>query len=95
MQIHHSELRAQEIMLELADIEKTSICPLARIMRKELKKRGIKGLKVVYSKEEPTGLVLARGEGDSPRATPGSISFVPSAAGLILASAVVRDLTGK
>jgi len=81
--------------LEVADIEKTSICPLARIMRKELKKRGIKGLKVVYSKEEPTGIVLARGEGDSPRATPGSVSFVPSAAGIILASEVIKDIIAE
>lgn len=68
---------------EVADIYDTSVCPLARVMRRELKKRGIKKLKVVYSKEEP----LAKR-----KAVPGSIAFVPSAAGLILAGVVVREL---
>ena len=70
-------------MLEISDISKTSVCPLARVMRSELKKQGIKNLKVVYSKEEPikTGL-----------RTPSSNSFVPSSAGLLIASDVVRDL---
>ena len=68
---------------QIADISKTSVCPLARVIRVELKKRGIKNLKVLYSTEEPikTG---AR--------TPSSISFVPPAAGLIIASEVVKDL---
>ncbi|MBQ2287611.1 MAG: tRNA threonylcarbamoyladenosine dehydratase [Lachnospiraceae bacterium] len=71
--------------LEVADIYKTSMCPLAKVMRKELKNRGVKHLKVVYSTEAP--VVNYR--------TPGSISFVPASAGLLLASAVVRDLLGK
>ena len=81
----------------VADISKTSMCPLARIMRKELGKRGIKHLKVVYSQEEaltPTGWeeeAAALGK----RQIPGSVAFVPGAAGLILAGEVVRDLTGN
>ena len=73
---------------QVADISKTSVCPLARVMRRELKKRGVEHLKVVYSQEEP-----AVPAGD-PR-LPSSISFVPSAAGLILAGAVIRDLMGE
>ena len=79
---------------EVADISKTSMCPLARIMRKELGKRGIRHLKVVYSREEaltPTGWeeeAAALGK----RQIPGSVSFVPGAAGLILAGEVVKDL---
>lgn len=69
---------------EVADISKTSVCPLARIMRRELKNRGIQHHKVVYSKEPPVNPSGAR--------TPASISFVPSAAGLVLAGAVIRDL---
>ncbi len=76
---------------EVADIYETSVCPLARVMRRELKKRGVRGLKVVYSKETP--LVPAAGtETDGRRQTPGSLAFVPSVAGLIIASEVVRDL---
>lgn len=75
---------------EVADIYKTSVCPLAKVMRRELKKRGIKDLKVVYSKEEPRRNE-APGE-DGRRSTPGSVAFVPSAAGLILAGEVVKDL---
>ena len=77
------------------DISKTSMCPLARIMRKELGKRGIRHLKVVYSQEEaltPTGWeeeAAAIGK----RQIPGSVSFVPGAAGLILAGEVIKDLT--
>lgn len=80
---------------QVADISKTSMCPLARIMRKELGKRGIKHLKVVYSQEEaltPTGWeeeAAALGK----RQIPGSTPFVPGAAGLILAGEVIRDLT--
>ena len=79
---------------EVSDISKTTMCPLARIMRKELGKRGIKHLKVVYSKEEaltPTGWeeeAAALGK----RQIPGSVAFVPGAAGLILAGEVIRDL---
>ncbi len=68
---------------EVTDIYKTSVCPLAKVMRKELKNRGIKKLKVVYSKEEP---IKQQGR------TPGSISFVPSVAGLILAGEVIKDI---
>ena len=79
---------------QVADISKTSMCPLARIMRKELGKRGIKHLKVVYSQEEalsPTGWeeeAAAIGK----RQIPGSVSFVPGAAGLILAGEVIKDI---
>ena len=82
---------------QVADISKTSMCPLARVMRKELGKRGIKHLKVVYSQEEaltPTGWeeeAAAIGK----RQIPGSVSFVPGAAGLILAGEVIKDLAGK
>ena len=80
---------------EVADIAKTSVCPLARVMRRELKKRGIEHCKVVYSKEEPlrtheTDEPLP--DGSSRRSLPGSISFVPSVAGLILAGEVIKDL---
>ncbi len=81
--------------LEVADIYKTSVCPLAKVMRRELKKRGIDSLKVVYSKEEPrTPLAEYKEQGESSvrRATPGSVSFVPSVAGLIIASEVIKDL---
>ena len=79
---------------EVADISKTSMCPLARIMRKELSKRGIKHLKVVYSQEEalsPTGWeeeAAALGK----RQIPGSVAFVPGTAGLILAGEVIKDI---
>ena len=81
---------------QVADISKTSMCPLARIMRKELGKRGIKHLKVVYSQEEaltPTGWeeeAAALGK----RQIPGSVAFVPGAAGLILAGEVIKDIAG-
>ena len=73
---------------EIADIYKTSICPLAKVMRKELKVRGIKDLKVVYSKEEP---IKVQGKDEGKR-VPGSISFVPSVAGLIIAGEVIKDI---
>ena len=81
---------------QVADISKTTMCPLARVMRKELAKRGIRHLKVVYSQEEaltPTGWeeeAAALGK----RQIPGSVACVPGAAGLLLAGEVVRDLTG-
>ena len=75
----------------VADIYETSICPLARIMRKECRKRGIEHLKVVYSEEEPQEPQEIICEG-SRRALPGSVSFVPSAAGLIIAGEVIKDL---
>ena len=71
---------------EVADIYKTSVCPLAKVMRKELRARGIEKLKVVYSKEEP----IKPNDGDYK--TPASISFVPSVAGLIIAGEVIKDI---
>ena len=81
---------------EVTDIYKTSVCPLARVMRNELKKRGVKKLKVVYSKEEPikpenAGKETAPGR----RSTPASVSFVPSVAGLIIAGEVIKHLAEK
>ena len=73
---------------QVADIYKTSVCPLARVMRRELKKRGIEKLKVVYSKEEPIKPVFAEGE----ETVPGSVSFVPSVMGLIIAGEIVKEL---
>lgn len=92
--------------LEVADIYKTSICPLARVMRKELRKRGVKDLKVVYSKEEPiTPLEIESSSCKSNcicpnkdrtctvrHQIPGSVSFVPSVSGLIIASQIVKDI---
>lgn len=75
---------------EVADIQKTSVCPLARVMRRELKKRGIDHVKVVYSKEEPLPSPLQDEESGKP--IPGSIAFVPSVVGLILAGEVIKDL---
>jgi len=96
-------------LFEFADIYKTSVCPLARVMRRELKKRNIPALKVLYSREEPivpdaneeTGF-LADGacppdmetRGSSLRQVPGSVSFVPSVAGLMIAGRVIKDLLG-
>lgn len=77
----------------VADIYKTSVCPLARVMRTELKKRGIKALKTVYSTELPIKSAEPDAS-DSGRKAPGSISFVPSVAGLIIAGEVIKDLTG-
>ena len=79
---------------EVTDIHKTSVCPLAKVMRKELKSRGIKKLKVVYSKEEPIKIDGILEETSSKR-VPGSISFGPSVAGLIIAGEVVKDLIKK
>ena len=79
---------------QVADISKTSMCPLARIMRKELKKRGINHLKVVYSQEEALTPVGTEEECArlGKRQIPGSVSFVPGAAGLILAGEVIKDI---
>lgn len=93
---------------EVTDLYKTSVCPLAKVMRRECKKRGIKKLKVVYSKEEPvrpsSEIVSSgsdvcagpeeEGEHTQRRAVPGSTAFVPSVAGLIIAGEVIKDLTG-
>lgn len=78
---------------KVADIYKTSGCPLARVMRYELKKRGVKKLKVVYSDELPVG---RQGESDIPgkRSVPGSVAFMPSVAGLIIAGEVIKELSG-
>ena len=83
---------------EAADIYQTSVCPLARVMRRELKKRGIKKLKVVYSREEALTPAISEeddGSAHKKRVTPGSVAFVPSVAGLILAGEVVRDIINK
>lgn len=77
---------------EIADIYQTSVCPLARVMRRELKKRGIDHLKVVYSKEEPVTPSIRLTDPVTGKAVPASIAFVPSAAGLIIAGEVIRDL---
>lgn len=77
-------------MLKVADINDTKICPLARVMRKELRRRGVKGLKVVFSEEYP---LLVNLESENLRkAIPGSSSFVPPSFGLIIASEVVKDI---
>ena len=73
-------------MLEISDINKTSVCPLARVVRRQLKELGIKKLKVLYSKESP------RHSDNEDKSVIGSVSFVPSVAGLIIASEVVKDL---
>ena len=81
---------------EVADIYKTSVCPLARVMRTELKRRGVKKLKVVYSKEKPlTPIESEEQSGEtSRRQVPGSTAFVPSTVGLIIAGEVIKDITG-
>lgn len=76
---------------EVADISKTSVCPLARVMRRELKKRGIPSLKVVYSKEIPVTHKQEAGDA-SHRPVPGSMSFVPPVAGMILAGEVIKSI---
>ena len=78
---------------EVGDIYKTSICPLAKVMRKELKKREIDNLKVVYSKEEP--IKTNKFDEENNKQIPGSISFVPSVAGLIIAGEVIKDIIKK
>ena len=76
-------------LLRVADISKTSVCPLARVMRRELSKRGVRHLKCVYSTEEP---VKADASDEEGKRVPGSTAFVPSSAGLLIASVVVREL---
>ena len=78
----------------VTDLAKTTMDPLARIMRKELKKRGIRHLKVVYSTEKPMPVEPVETEASLRRTTPGSTAWVPAAAGLMLAGEVIRDLTG-
>ncbi len=82
--------KLQATGFEVADITKTSVCPLARVMRRELKKRGITHVKVVYSKEEPRASSATDEESGKP--IPASIAYVPSVAGLILAGEVIQDL---
>ena len=78
---------------EVSDVYKTSVCPLAKVMRKELKARGIKHLKVVYSKEEP--IIPKDTPTEKGRHIPGSISFAPAIAGMTLASEVIKDLIAR
>ena len=77
--------KLEPTMFRIADIEKTKVCPLAKVVRKELRKQGIEGVKVLYSEEEP--------KKNSER-SPASISFVPSCAGLIIAGEVIKDIIG-
>ncbi len=82
-------------MLKVTDINKTSVCPLAKVMRHELRKRGVKKLKVVYSEELPVEVKEVEGmetKGNTGRMAPGSSAFVPSVAGIILAREVIMDL---
>ena len=83
-------------LFEIADLADTSVCPLCRVMRRELKQRGIMHLKVLYSKEKPVD-TCGRSTGEDSgarRSLPGSISFVPPVAGLLIAGEVIRELTG-
>ena len=83
-------------LIEITDISKTSVCPLCKVMRKELKERGIHHLKVLYSKEKPVQ-TSARSTGEDKgmrRSLPGSISFVPPVAGLLIAGEVIREIAG-
>ena len=95
-------------MFRVADIYKTKVCPLAKVMRRELKKRGVKKLKVVYSEELPVRPIRnvesdSKAEENNPldekkirrKDTPGSVAFVPSVAGMIIAGEVVKDLCGR
>lgn len=88
-------------LFQIADIEKTSVCPLCRVMRRELKKRGIKGVKVLFSTEKPVEpdreleerlMREELSEGSARRSVPGSIAFVPPVAGLLIAGETVREL---
>lgn len=87
--------------LEVTDIYKTEMCPLARVMRTELKKRGIKNLKVVYSKEQPIKIQkneehqITSSNQERIKDVPGSVAFVPSVAGLIIAGQVIKDVRGE
>ena len=96
--------KVKPALFEVADIYDTSVCPLAKVMRRECKKRGIKALKVVYSKEEPIrpaeGAVsgekdASAGKIPGKRSIPGSTAFAPSVAGLIIAGEIINDLAAK
>ena len=76
----------------VSDIADTTVCPLARVMRKELKKRGIEGVKVVYSTETPVGIEREPPGETRQKDVPGSVSFVPGVMGMILAGEVIKDL---
>ena len=80
-------------LFKVADIKDTSVCPLARVMRRELKARGINKLKVVYS-TEPAACV-GELDSESGKTSPGSLSFVPSVMGLIIAGEVIKDIINK
>jgi tRNA A37 threonylcarbamoyladenosine dehydratase len=82
-------------MFEIADISKTSVCPLAKVIRQELKKRNIKKVKVVYSKEIPIKPAITIKEESAKRQIPGSNAYVPSVVGLIIASEVIRELSSN
>ncbi|MCI9440255.1 MAG: tRNA threonylcarbamoyladenosine dehydratase [Ruminococcus sp.] len=83
-------------LFEIADLSQTSVCPLCRVMRRELKARGILHLKVLYSKEQPVDISgrISEEEKGKRKAIPGSISFVPPVAGLLIAGEVIRALAG-
>ena len=81
-------------LFEITDISKTSVCPLCRVMRKELRARGIHHLKVLYSKEKPVPAAMPVFEEETGKRIPGSISFVPPVAGLLIAGEAIRDLAG-
>lgn len=84
-------------LFEIADISRTSVCPLCKVMRKELRARGIRHLKVLYSKEQPVDISARETEEEkgSRRSLPGSISFVPPVAGLLIAGEAVRDMISE
>lgn len=81
-------------LFEITELSKTSVCPLCKVMRRELKKQGITSLKVLYSKEKPLKPRMESEETTSKRTTPGSVSFVPPVAGLLIAGEVIRELAG-
>lgn len=84
-------------LFEITDITKTSVCPLCKVMRRELKARGIRHLKVLYSKEKPVDLSgrVSEEEKGNRRSIPGSVSFTPPVAGLLIAGEVIRELAGS
>lgn len=81
-------------LFKVSDVYKTKVCPLAKVMRHELRKRGVKKLKVVYSEEMPMTPDKGRAVPSQKRQTPGSISFVPPVAGMIIGGEVIKDLSG-
>lgn len=88
--------KLQGELFEITDLPKTSVCPLCKVMRKELKARGITHLKVLYSKEKPVDISERKTEEEKGkrRTIPGSVSFVPPVAGLLIAGEVIRDISG-